>query len=173
MEEARRKFRSELEIWLRQGECKEEGVEKAWQGFRDTIKDVAEKVVGKSRNRGQRRVTSWWNEEVKTNVRRKKKLYKRALRGKSVKAWKDNYKRVSKKTCCERGKGGRLAVMWEGAAEEFPQNRRAFCKKINGKEEGLGWNWGLRARIIFWMWWRDKIGGRSISKICLMMKKER
>ena len=50
----------------------QEGVEKAWESFRDTIKDVAEKVVGRSRKRGQRDVTSWWNEEVKTTVRRKK-----------------------------------------------------------------------------------------------------
>ena len=51
------------------------GVEKAWQSFRDTTKDVAEKVVGNSRKRGQRKATSlsWWNEEVKTAVRRKKK----------------------------------------------------------------------------------------------------
>ena len=40
---------------------------------------MAEKVVGKSRKRGQRRATNWWNEEVKTAVRRKKELYNRAL----------------------------------------------------------------------------------------------
>ena len=88
--EVRRKFQRELDIRLRQGACKrEEGVEKAWQSFRDTIKDVAEKVVGKSRKRGQRRATSWWNEEVKSAVRRKKELYNRALGEKSERAWED------------------------------------------------------------------------------------
>ena len=58
--EVRRKFQRELDIRLRQGACeREEGVEKAWQNFRDTIKDVAEKVVGKSRKKGQRRATCW------------------------------------------------------------------------------------------------------------------
>ena len=50
---------------------------------------VAEKVVGKSRKRGQRRTTSWWNEEVKSAVRRKKELYNRALGEKSERAWED------------------------------------------------------------------------------------
>ena len=71
--EVRRKFHRELDIRLRQETCKrEDGVEKAWESFKDTIKDVPEKVVGRSRKRGQRGVTSWWNEEVKKTVRRKK-----------------------------------------------------------------------------------------------------
>lgn len=47
----------ELDLRLRQVVYKREGVEKAWPGFRDTIKEVAEKVVGRSRKWGQRRAT--------------------------------------------------------------------------------------------------------------------
>ena len=62
--------------------------------MRDTIKNVAEKMVGRSRKREQRRATRWWNEEVKRAVRRKKELYNRALGEKSQRTWED--KRASK-----------------------------------------------------------------------------
>lgn len=44
--EVRRTFQRELDSRLSQVTGKrEEGVEKVWQGFRDTLKDVAEKVL--------------------------------------------------------------------------------------------------------------------------------
>ena len=60
---------------------------------------MAEKVIGKSRKRGQRRATSWWNEEVRTAMRKKKELYNRALVEKSEGAW-EEYKRPSKEAKC-------------------------------------------------------------------------
>ena len=39
--------------------------------------EVAERVVGRSRNRRQRKATAWWNGEVKEAVKRKKELYRK------------------------------------------------------------------------------------------------
>ena len=61
------KFQRKLGTRFRQVVHKrEEGVEKAWQCLRDNIKDVAEKVIGRNKKRGQRKATSWWNEDVRT-----------------------------------------------------------------------------------------------------------
>ena len=136
--EVRRKFQRELDIRLRQRACKrEEEVENTWQGFRDTIKDVAEKVIGRSRKRRQRRATSWWNEEVKTAVRRKKELYNRALREKNESVWED-YKTASKeaKRVVREAKEEDWLRWGKELQKSFLENRRAFWKKINGKEEG-------------------------------------
>ena len=56
-------------------------------------------MIGKSRKRRQRRATSWWNEDVKTAMRKKKELYNRALVEKSEGAWKE-YKRAIKEAKC-------------------------------------------------------------------------
>ena len=146
--EVTRKFQRELDIRLRQRACKrEEGVENTWQGFRDTIKDVAEKVIGRSRKRRQRRATSWWNEEVKTAVRRKKELYNRALREKSESVWED-YKTGSKeaKRVVREAKEEDWLRWGKELQKSFLENRRAFWKKINGKEEGHRLKLGVKSK---------------------------
>ena len=108
---------------------------------------MAEKVVGKSRKRGQRRATSWWNEEVKTAVRRKKELYNRALGEKSERAWED-YKRASKDAKCvvREAKDEDWLRCGKELQKSFLENRRAFWKKINGKEEGHRLKLGVESK---------------------------
>ena len=98
---------------------------------------MAERVVGRSRKRRQRRATSWWNEEVKTAVRRKKELYNRALREKNESVWED-YKTASKeaKRVVREVKEEDWLRWGKELQKSFLENRRAFWKKINGKEEG-------------------------------------
>ena len=176
--EVRKKFQSELDIRLRQGGCKrEKGVEKAWQSFRDTIKDVAENVVGKSRKRGQRRAKSWWNLDVKSAVRRKKELYNRALGEKSKREWED-YKRASKeaKRVVREAKEEDWLRCGKELQKSFLENRRAFWKKINGKEEGHRLKLGVESKDGILLTENEEVKNRwkeYFRELCLMVKRER
>ena len=104
-------------------------------------------MLGKSRKRGQRRATSWWNEEVKIGVRKKKELYNRALVKKSEEAWKE-YKRASKeaKRVVREAKEEDLLRSGKELQKNFLENRRVFWKKIKGKEEGHRLKLGIESK---------------------------
>ena len=59
------------------------------------VVEVAQRVVGRSRNRRQRKATAWWSREVKEAVKGKKEWYRKALNEKTQEAW-ERYKKVSK-----------------------------------------------------------------------------
>ena len=54
-------------------------VEKAWNEFKPAVTGVTERVVGRSRARRRKKLTAWWNEEVREVVKIKKDLYRKAL----------------------------------------------------------------------------------------------
>ena len=129
--EVRRKFQRELDSRLSQvTDKREEGVEKVWQGFRDTLKDVAEKVLGKSRKRRHEK----GNKLVER--RGEDSREKEGLRIKSEGAWKE-YKRASKeaKRIVREAKEEDWLRSGKELQKSFLANRRAFWKKIKAKEE--------------------------------------
>ena len=80
----KRTFQQELRHSFRQMRCKrEDGIEKMWQEFKESITEVTAKVVGRSKNRRVRKATSWSNNEVEQTVKKKKVMYKKALGEKS------------------------------------------------------------------------------------------
>ena len=96
--EGETKWKFQLELSRRCKEAKEktgDDVEKTLKEFRLAAMEVAERVVGRSRNRQQRNATAWWNDEVKEAVKRKKELHRKALNEKTQEAW-ERYEKASK-----------------------------------------------------------------------------
>lgn len=90
LENRETKWKFQQELSRRFKEAKErsgDDVEKAWKEFRLAAMEVAERVVGRRRNRQQRKAMAWWNGEVKEAVKRKKELYRKALNEKTQEAW--------------------------------------------------------------------------------------
>ena len=106
-----------------------DGMERVWQEFRDSITKSTEKVVGRSKKR-IKKATSWWSEEVKQAVRKKKDMYKKALGERLDRAWED-YKVAKKES--ERVVREAKEADWVRCGKQlqknFLENRRAFCHR--------------------------------------------
>ena len=111
-----------------------DGVERVWQEFRDSITEATEKVVGRSKKR-IKKATSWWSEEVKQAVQKKKDMYKKALGERSDRAWED-YKVAKKeaKRVVKEAKEADWVRCGKQLQKNFLKNRRAFWKKVKEKE---------------------------------------
>ena len=56
--------------------------EEVWKVFKGAILAVSERIVVARQKAGRhRKTTSWWNNDVKEAVKRKKLLYRKALNG--------------------------------------------------------------------------------------------
>ncbi len=95
--EAKVKYQQELRRlqWQMKDMYRGEDVERAWKEFRLAVIGGAERVVGRSRNRQQKKATTWWSEEVRAVIKSKKNLYKKALNAKTTEAW-EEYKKANK-----------------------------------------------------------------------------
>ncbi|KAF2899396.1 hypothetical protein ILUMI_06778 [Ignelater luminosus] len=51
-----------------------------WEAFKQVLLEVAEQVCGKSRSRVREKRTKWWNNEVKREIKLKKRKFKEYLR---------------------------------------------------------------------------------------------
>ena len=124
----RRKFHLELDARFKQSRCKvEEGVEEAWQCFRDNVKEAALKVAGRNRKMRQNKATGWWSEQMKEAVRRNKELYTRALGEKTERAW-EEYKKANKEA---------KRVVQEAKEEELIRCGKEFQKDFLGNRRNL------------------------------------
>jgi len=85
---AKVKYQQELRRlqWQMKDMYRGEDVEKAWKEFRLAVIGGAERVVGRSRNRQQKKATTWWSEEVRAVIKSKKNLCKKALNAKTTEA---------------------------------------------------------------------------------------
>ena len=95
--EAKVKYQQELRRlqWQMKDMYRGEDVERAWKEFRLAVIGGAERVVGRSRNRQQKKATTWWSEEVRAVIKSTKSLYKKALNAKTTEAW-EEYKKANK-----------------------------------------------------------------------------
>ena len=86
--EAKVKYQQELRRlqWQMKDMYTGEDVERAWKEFRLAVIGGAERVVGRSRSRQQKKATAWWNEEVRAVIKSKKNLCKKALNAKTTEA---------------------------------------------------------------------------------------
>jgi len=79
-EKFRKRYKEECDKRLllgKQGGKKD--LEELWKYFKDTIKQVATEICGVSKSTNKRKQTPWWNQEIKEEVRKKKKLWKKYL----------------------------------------------------------------------------------------------
>ena len=104
----RRKFIPKCRVWkLKHSEVRESFLEKAtqtfadlnledptsenlWQSYKSILKSSAESVCGMSKNHNWRKETWWWNDEVDTTIKSKRKAWKAWKNGGS----RDEYNRA-------------------------------------------------------------------------------
>ena len=107
-----------------------EDVEEAWKEFKWAILAVTERVAGRHRAGKHRKATSWWNNDVKEAVKKKKCLYRKALNDKTVQSWK-LYKEAKKfaKQVVREAKEKDLVREGKMLQRDYLGNRRRFWKK--------------------------------------------
>ena len=145
--ETRWKFQQELSRKFKEANEKSgDDIEKAWKEFRFAVIEVAQRVVGRSRNKRQRKATAWWSEEVKEAVKRKKELYRKALNEKTQETW-ETYKKASKeaKRVVREAKERDWIRMSKQLQKNFMENKHAFWKKVKSKE-GRGVSIGIESK---------------------------
>ena len=134
---SRRRFQVELSSKLRQRKCV--GGEMVWRGCGRSSEtqshaEAIEKVVGRSKKR-IKKATSWWSDEVKQAVRKKKGMYKKALGERSDRAWEDYKvaKRKAKRVVREVKEADWVRCRKQ-LQKNFLENHRAFWKKVKEKK---------------------------------------
>ena len=146
--EAKVKYQQELRRlqWQMKDMYGGEDVERAWKQFRLAVIGGAERVVGRSRNRQQKKATTWWSEEVRAVIKSKKNLYKKALNAKTTEAW-EEYKKANKEAKkVVREAKERDWIRWgEQLQRNFVENKRAFWKKVKAKG-AIGINVGIECK---------------------------
>ena len=92
--------------------------------------------MGRQKAGRQRKTTSWWSNDVKEAVKRKKLLYRKALNDKMEKSWK-LYKESKKnaKQVVREGKEKDLIREGEMLQRDYLGNRRRFWQKVKGEEK--------------------------------------
>ena len=87
--EVRMRFQTELKKLFEEASNRLiDDAEEVWKVFKEAILAVTERVVGRQKAGRQRKTTSWWSNDVKEAVKRKKLLYRKALNDKTDESWK-------------------------------------------------------------------------------------
>jgi hypothetical protein len=69
-----------------------ETIEEEWGKFKNAMIKTAKSICGTTRNNNRGKRTSWWNDELKREIKEKKKLWKEYIQDKTQQKY-ENYKR--------------------------------------------------------------------------------
>lgn len=121
----------ELEIWIKDNN--KMSIEELWNSFKDSILKAATQVCGVYKANNHKRQTSWWSEEIKTQIKIKKEKWQRYLTNRTE----ANYKiyKEQRKIVKELVKKAKLRS-WEQFGEKLEKdskgNQKLFYKVLKG-----------------------------------------
>lgn len=119
------------EFHQKQGIMQRGNLEDKWKIYKNIINEAGAQACGVAINGGTKKRSSWWNEEIKSIVEEKKKLWMKYLEKRTQQSY-DDYKQARKRVK-EKVKEGK-ANEWEdfGAKmeEDSKQNQKLFYRVI-------------------------------------------
>lgn len=126
--------------WMVHKEREHGDVEEEWEVFKNAVVSCASRVCGMKRlsNRGIRKGSEWWNDEVARLVKGKKDMYKRWLQNR-CRAVYESYKvlRNEVKRAVRRAKKEADCRWGEKLVEDFSTNKRMFWREVKRTRKGV------------------------------------
>ena len=137
--EVRLRFQGRLQLKMkRSAEVNSGEVEKVWREFKESMMSTVIEVCGTKQCGDRQKRTGWWNEEVRTTVKRKKRVYKRWLQLKTTGA-KEEYteaKNEAKRVVRKAHNKEWSELYRQGTTRGFQQKPEEILDHSEGAEQG-------------------------------------
>ena len=117
---------------------REESMEEVWTKFKEGVLSAAVEVCGVRQQKGQRKRTRWWNDEVKKAVKKKKTAYLKWLQRNTQEA-KDEYHRAKKeaKRVVRIAQNEEWVELGRSLQNDFQNNQRRFWSRVKAPKTSL------------------------------------